>query len=363
MIREQELLRLLEQYRVHYVTTGKNVARGHINVKCPWCGDEDPSEHMGIQLSTMHWGCWRDSEHRGKALHRLIAKLLRIPNAKAKELVYGTKNVAEATDLDAIASGEMFATKDSEEPSKCIVCKFPEEARVLSPHSRSGERFHDYLRTNYKVETPQDFAVEFGLRYAVSGRYRNRIIIPSEVNGKLVGWTARSIYRDAELRYMESSPEFDQVSSRFKDHLFNYDYARSAIKGRSMVMVVTEGPMDALKLSYYGYGEGVVGVCGNGVALTDSQMVQLFGLINEDRAAKRRIKSVVFIYDAGYYMQAQRMSEMARAVVGISPGVTWMDMRSIANSDDFGEMTRREIRAVCREIRARLGLKLSVKEY
>ena len=47
----------LIQKKIPYVTTGPNVARGHFAIKCPFCGEADPSEHLGIEESTGRWGC------------------------------------------------------------------------------------------------------------------------------------------------------------------------------------------------------------------------------------------------------------------------------------------------------------------
>ena len=71
-----DVLTFLDHNRIPYRTNGPNCAKGHVVIKCPFCGDEDPSEHLGIQLSTGYWGCWRNSSHRGRRPHRLIMRLL-----------------------------------------------------------------------------------------------------------------------------------------------------------------------------------------------------------------------------------------------------------------------------------------------
>src|SRR5271166_3036315 len=78
----------LRTYGIHFVTAGSNVAAHHINIKCPWCS-HDPSEHLGIDLRTGMWGCWRDPAHRGRSLNRLLYKL-HIPTTAAdkSQLIY-----------------------------------------------------------------------------------------------------------------------------------------------------------------------------------------------------------------------------------------------------------------------------------
>jgi len=74
---------------IPYVTSGKNVSIGNFNIQCPFCGHADPSEHMGIEVATGYWGCWRESKHRGKSPQRLIMRLLHIGFDQANEIVDG----------------------------------------------------------------------------------------------------------------------------------------------------------------------------------------------------------------------------------------------------------------------------------
>src|SRR5688572_2948962 len=61
---------------IDYVTRGPNTKRGEVSVNCPWCAGDDPSHHLGINLTKAAYGCLRNPEHRGKRPAGLIAALL-----------------------------------------------------------------------------------------------------------------------------------------------------------------------------------------------------------------------------------------------------------------------------------------------
>src|ERR1700690_250170 len=80
-------IRFLDENNIHYVTRGPNTKRGEVSVHCPMCGDEDPSEHLGINLQTEKWGCLRDQSHRGKSARTLIKAMLGCSSPQAGLIV------------------------------------------------------------------------------------------------------------------------------------------------------------------------------------------------------------------------------------------------------------------------------------
>src|SRR6185437_14451795 len=80
-------IRFLEENNIHFVSRGPNTKRGEISVQCPMCGDDDPSEHFGINPTTGKWGCHRDASHRGKSARTLIKALLRCSGTQAGFIV------------------------------------------------------------------------------------------------------------------------------------------------------------------------------------------------------------------------------------------------------------------------------------
>ena len=45
---ELKLRSFLDDLNVEYIDSGKNHKAGNINIRCPYCGEEDPSYHLGI---------------------------------------------------------------------------------------------------------------------------------------------------------------------------------------------------------------------------------------------------------------------------------------------------------------------------
>src|SRR6185436_20537355 len=75
------------RHNIDYVTSGPNASKGRLQIKCPFCGQDDPSEHMGVSIRGKGWSCWRNAGHRGVSSERLIQALLRCSSEEAKRLI------------------------------------------------------------------------------------------------------------------------------------------------------------------------------------------------------------------------------------------------------------------------------------
>jgi DNA primase len=102
------------------------------------------------------------------------------------------------------------------------------------------------------------------LRCAVTGRYKDRIIFPFYQDTKLIGWTGRALGNPQNApRYLSSGPEI-------KETVFNYDQLRWG--GRNEILVIAEGPFDALKLDFYGTDCELRATCIFGTSMTLDQI-------------------------------------------------------------------------------------------
>lgn len=263
--------RLLDEQRIEYITRGPNVKRGEINIRCPFCGSADPSHHMGLNLETGWWSCWRNrASHSGKSPLKLIVQLLRVPYHKAREIAGLDEGYVDPEGFDAIAA--RILAKTPEEP------KGAQRRRFLDPDP-SFQPITDRIRTlrhwNYlfsrgfdklrKGEEEVDVLVrQYGLLAGVSGIWQDRIIIPFYLDGAMVTWTGRAIskserrYRDLELKESILGP---------KETLYNAD----CIAKGGKVLVLQEGPFDVLKVDFFGQMLGVrsVGLATN--SMTEDQ--------------------------------------------------------------------------------------------
>lgn len=238
----------LRGHGIHYVSQGANVAKGHVNIRCPFCGSADPSQHMGIRLSDGAWACYRNPEHRSRNVPKLVRALLRCTFDEAKQLVQGLQlegaDVASLADKLHALDARVVDAEPKEE-------RWPEEFKAFTERPNKYERrFHNYLEGR-GFNKPYELAHAYDLRWALGGRFGDRVIAPLDDGFKMVGWTGRHV-GSSKLRYCT----YGDVGTL----LFNL---RKCLQG-GRVLVIVEGPFDALKLDYYGspYGLRAVAMLG-----------------------------------------------------------------------------------------------------
>lgn len=263
-------LRILNGAGIEYVERGPNVKRGEVNIKCPFCGQADPSHHMGLNLTTGWWACWRNQNHRGKSPLRLLVKLLRCSFQRACELAGITGDYIDPDGFDAVAARVMQRDGvDRVEEVRRDFLQLPREFRDLE--YRGATRRHcDYLihARGFRERDLDHLNDHYQIRAAVSGDFRDRIIFPYLVNGEVVTWTGRAI-ADSTLRYRDL-PILESLVAP-KRTVYNHD---SAIQGGEVLLVV-EGPFDSLKLDCYGAEWGARAVALSTNSITEDQIYLL----------------------------------------------------------------------------------------
>ncbi len=271
-------VQLLEDHNIDFVTRGPNTKRGEVSICCPYCGEDDPSQHLGISLTTENWGCHRDATHRGKSAPKLVTALLNCSFAQAK-LVVRQYSTPDPSNLDeALAMLEQTeATPEADSGPKQV--EFPPEFEPI----RKGyftNKFPRYLegRGFLKYEW---LAERFNLRCCLTGRWKNRIIIPYYQAGQLTGWTGRSIEERPEApRYLSSS---DTIKSTIFDEALT-------LRGKANdILAIVEGPFDAMKLIYWG-APSIQATCCFGTSWSIPQICLL-------NAASKRYRSNLVMFD------------------------------------------------------------------
>lgn len=246
--------RFLGSIGVPFVTKGRNVARGHIGIKCPFCGDADPSEHMGIRLTDGAWGCFRNPEHRGRSPIYLVARLRHCSMDEARELVESNTYAEDISIADLRKRMERLDA-DLDAPQRKTL-DFPDSFRkFVETATFADKRIHTYLRRR-GFPNVLEVASFYGLRLATSGSWRSRVIFPLVIDGELRGWTGRAIVK-ATARY-KTFPEDESV----RELVWNHDGAKEG--GR--LLLVTEGPFDGMKIDWYGRSCGVRAIGNLGVS-------------------------------------------------------------------------------------------------
>lgn len=270
----------LTEHDISFVTRGPNTKRGEVSVQCPYCGDDDPSHHMGISLTTENWGCLRSAQHRGHGPHNLIAALLGCSTPQAR-LTAAAFSVADPESLDSTLA-MLTRISDRPRPSQGPVTPLtlPPEAKPIKATGSTG-RFWRYLEGRH-FDDVADLVSRYQLRCATTGKQKDRVIIPLFQGGQLVGWTGRAIQPTVNApRYLSSSEAVKRV-------VFNEDDLWQGGK----VLYVVEGPFDALKLDYYGEPSRVRATCLFGVTMTMDQVCTL-------RQLRRQFRKVVILLDRG----------------------------------------------------------------
>lgn len=276
-MRALDWARLLTEHRVPYVSAGANVKRGEINIRCPFCGTADPSHHMGLELETGWWSCWRNrAQHSGKSPIRLIMKLLRVPYGRAREIAGLGDDFVDPEGFDALAArlmgrGEIAANK--QEVQRRFLDLDPNFLPILRkiPTRRFWEYLCDSRGFDGASALGEDVDVlcrQYGLRCALTGEFQDRVILPYIMDGELVTWSGRAV---SESRYRYKDLDLDACLCPPKETLFNHD----AIYRGGKALVLVEGPIDVLKIDFYGKPWGVRAVGMSTNSLSEEQVFLL----------------------------------------------------------------------------------------
>jgi hypothetical protein len=205
---------LFDALRVEWRDRGANVAKGNINIACPFCA-RDPSFHLSVSETKAAFYCFRDPRHKGSNVRYLLSAL-------------------GATSTEAEALLARFSNGSAVPEAK---------ARDASRAERSWQRFEsvfasqdalDYLASR---EIPASTYLPLDLRVARAGAWASRILIPYYHQGTLEAFTGRAWYDHLEPKY-RMDPDAPATV---------YVPSRRVIADR--VVVIVEGQFDAIKLT------------------------------------------------------------------------------------------------------------------
>lgn len=333
-------LQFCQTNRISYVSKSSNVARNHIAIRCPWCGGNDPSAHMGLNLDVRNpvWGCLRDARHRGRNPTFLVMRLLGCSIVRAKEIVgFDAKPFSDdlKTELEKFSDepnagfrhnrgwlGQWSRSSAAEQPPQAV--KLSKEIKPIDGKGYSP-RFLDYLRGRGFPEPwlPVELAQ---LHYAVTGPFAYRLIFPVFFRGELVSLTGRDITGKAPIRYRSLTSDDNAVN--IKHCLYFFD---RFVQGGEVLFLV-EGPFDALKMNCF--------------LRPDCAAVAFFGMPTDLQMSLLRCylglwRSVVVLLDADAQMQ-----RLALHYAVSLPQVRVQHVR--LPQSDPGALTAAQIRAINR---------------
>ncbi len=270
-------VKFLEFYGIEYVTRGPNISKSNLGIQCPFCGQEDPSQHMGISLLGYGWSCWRNRSHSGRQPHKLIMQLLRCSWQEANAIVGdgGSTVPSEEDFLSVISSMLSGPAVVPASPEATLV--LPTEFKPLYGYLKGlGRHASIYLQSRgYSPDDIDELEERYHLKYATTGPFAYRVIWPIYMHGKLVTWTGRaitkSIARYKTLSRTDNPPALEAIT----DTLVDYPYL--AYHGGEKLFVC-EGPTDATRVGFLGQHMDIFATCLFTKNISDKQVLLLENL-------------------------------------------------------------------------------------
>ena len=246
---------LLKQYNIPFDLS--RYKAGWIHVQCPFCDDGSTSYHLGIHINGLFGNCWKCGGHGSR---QTLSRVLNVPFSQIDEVISPYQGRLSIINL----------LNEKEKP-KVTSLKLPDN--TLSK-----------AETDYLIErhfNPWLLEYLFGIKGGGwIGEWKNRIIIPIYIAGKLVTWTARTIIPDREPRYKNLSNDESIIPP--KKTFFNLDNCYNK------TVALLEGPFDVLR-----FGDN--GICGFGITLTQAQIKVLMDrfktiyiLFDDEKAARKQ---------------------------------------------------------------------------
>lgn len=265
--------RLLSEHQVDYRSAGAH----NLEVHCPWCGDADPSMHLAISIRGRGYRCFRNDRHSGKNSARLIQALLRCTWEQACAYA-GYNSVPSVADEDVGTELAAMLGMGPKKPAHSGRLDLLREFKTLSTTSVLAEPFLNYLYdrglSNYEIS----WAIKaYQLCYCTRGPWQGRIIIPiHDERGRVMTWTARTIQSEASIRYKTLASDPDEGPGAL-------DAPGRLLLGLPLlwevtnpkILVICEGPFDAIRISCAGHQRGVYGTCLFGLNISAAQVEHL----------------------------------------------------------------------------------------
>lgn len=232
---------------------------------CPRCGKKDKLYIRRRDGQFICWFCAETSKFRGRAEYAL-SELAGLPLVLVQEALYGALAAGDSSlDLGL----EAFGDDDGDVPilDEPAALAWPLDYYPLDhPHA---ERGRTYLAGR---GVPADVALAYDVRYCP---LRQRVVFPVHLDGRLIGWQERLVVDnrlwDEEAGKWSEVPKVLSSRGIPRERVVMFS---GRLAGSSHV-VLTEGPMDALKAHWCG---GNVATMGKAVSRGQVELLRRCGV-------------------------------------------------------------------------------------
>jgi hypothetical protein len=199
-----------------------------------------------------------------------------------------------------------------------------------------GTKFHyekDFvtylISRNFSKTDILKLANRYHMRWAVNGPFRQRIIFPNYYDQQLINWTARSIV-PTPVRYRALS-ETEGAMVSIKKSIYQWD---SLLDQPTRCVVITEGPLDAIKLDFYGQKYGFRATCLFSKQTTLEQQSLVIALSD--------------VFDEVLVWLDDDAKDSAERLIAQCEGLAFLRLADVAaHVHDAGELNWQEIKQWC----------------
>jgi hypothetical protein len=243
---------LFNHLNISWKDRGRNTSKGNVNINCPLCHNDD-GYHLRISEDYEIYNCWRDKTHGGTSFMGLLWHL-------------GIQRT------DAINLLNEFRLSNH----------FTNSAQSLKPIENKNfewEQFSPLEPVLYDTHVgkylisrgfsdPEAVARNYDLRYAPSGRWAQRLLIPLKYDGAVRTWTGRSVQPYIEPKYLVN--KIDDPSQLYIP------------RPPRNTLYVVEGPIDALKIcvAFENTDISAVALCSRDLNAARIRRIQAFNCLN-----------------------------------------------------------------------------------
>lgn len=195
------ILDLYQQYGIDTAQPGhKHYRPGWVNIQCPYCAIAgSDGYHLGFNLDSGYFYCWRCGSHPVKAV---LARLLKLHSAQVEEILINYRLKQRSRLVDAGNASKLIKIGKRK-------FKYPSEVNKMKPSQSNylaGRGFDpEYLEEVWKLKGTSPFSVLDKISY------KFRILLPIIWKDREVSFQCRDYTDKQAIKYM-ACPEEREIA-------------------------------------------------------------------------------------------------------------------------------------------------------